>query len=218
MEKIRTLNSYVAIEVPYITKNKIDFLGGTLEIAQTDHMREKDMAVSYGKIVAVPLTNTDIHNHKVDADLDIKEGDMAFFDKMLSSRYGRLAGMAEKDTFNLLFEEDGRKVIMIPSRAIIMVKRGEKYIAQNDYIVGTLVDIPKHEFEIHEQKHRDRLRVVSAGKNVVYQMAQKLDTRFELIEGEVAIAGSPVVMPISDEYEKHGLYRLKIRQIIGKVE
>jgi hypothetical protein len=219
MEKIRTINSYVAIELPYITKSEVDFLDGKIELMQNSHTREKQMSCSYGTILAMPETDTDIHNHFTFADNSMMVGDKAFFDKGYTSVHGRLTKRAEKDSFNLLFEEDGRIVILVPSRAIIMVKRGDEYIAQNDYIIGTLVDQPKSAFDIYDKKYGDRLKVVSSGNNVRYKKITKgIDTDFKVEAGDIAIAaGGDIVLRISDEYEKHDLYLLKQRQVIGTI-
>ena len=218
MEKIRTINSYVAIELPYITKSEVNFLDGKIELVQNIHSREKELACSFGTIFSLPETNTDIHNHFSNASNSMIVGDIAYFDKGYTSVHGRLTKRAERETFNLLFEEDGKIVILVPSRAIIMVKRDGEFIAQNDYIIGSLVDMPKHEFELEQKKYKDRLKVISSGNNVSYvAVTRSIDTDFKVEAGDIAIAASDIVQRISDEYEKHDLYVLKQRQIIGTI-
>jgi hypothetical protein len=218
MEKIRTINSYVAVELPYITKTEIDFLDGTLELAQKIHTREKELACSFGTIITLPETDFDIHNHFSNASNSMQVGDIAYFDKSYTSVHGRLTKRAEKDSFNLLYEKDGKLIILVPSRAIVMVKRDGEFIAQNDYIIGGLVEQPKHEFEIEVKTYKDRIKVLSSGNEITYvAVTKEIDTSFKVEKDDIAIAASDVISRISDEYEKHNLYVLRQRQIIGTI-
>lgn len=216
MEKIQPLNSYVAIRLPNITKDKIKFLDGEIELVQKLHEREKELAISYGEIIALPENDFDIHNHFSDADNDLKVGDKAFFDQGYTAVHGRITKRVEADGFGLLVDDD-ENVILIPSRAIIMVERDGNYIAQNEFVVGHLIEMPTSKFAIKTETYKDRIKVVSSPSNVRYRKIFKGDTSFKVEAGEIAVSRGNDVLRITNEYEADNLYVLKQRQIIGKI-
>ncbi len=212
MAEIQPINSLVAIRIPYLVRDTIEH--GTLKLhyVATTSIEEQNNIITHGIVEALPLNLYDIHNHGIEAEMNLQIGDKVYFDRMYSSMHSNLAQKNEKPTYQFLHEDENGKVLLIPFRAIIMRERGGELESCNDFVVGEVVKKPKRQFDLEETNYEDRILVVAKPPKCKYK--SNLPSP-EVKVGEVAICAQNTVMPIQDRHETRQLFRIRRRQIVG---
>jgi hypothetical protein len=213
MEKIRTLNSFVAIKIPYIVRDKIEYGSLKLDLETTSKSGEESLAVTHGVVVALPETMTDVHNHVVTAEMNLEVGDKVYFDKLYSAGHGRITGRSEKATYQTLYETEDGKVLLVPFGAIYMADRNGELISCNDFVIGSIIEKPQHFLQINKEYYRDRILVeADCPKNVTYLSGLPAPW---VEKGKIAICAQDTIIPIQDHYESRQLFRIRRRQLVG---
>lgn len=212
MEAIKPINSLVAIRIPYLVRDKIEYGSLILDYVATTKIEEQHNAITHGVVEALPATLYDIHNHGVNTELNIEVGDTVYFDKMYSSMHTKMNAATDAPAYNFLTEDEKGMVLLIPYRAIILRDRKGELESCNDFVVGEIIPIPKHEFEVGEKFYKDRILVAAKHPNTSYKSGLPAP-RVEV--GQVAICRDQTVMPIQDRFHEKQLFRIRRRQIVG---
>jgi co-chaperonin GroES (HSP10) len=215
MEKIQPINSLVAIRIPYLTREKVTHGSLTIDLSVSNKVEEQNVAITYGEVLALPATMKDIHNHGVESEMNVKEGDLVYFDRMYSAEQGEKSSRSQEPTYQFLHEDEKGKVLLIPYRAIILIDRKGELLSCNDFLVGERVNMPKHELELEVKPYKDRIKVIAKPPSFTRYKSETLPSpRLEV--GEIAICAQNTVIPLHDQYEQKPLYRVRVRQIVGK--
>jgi len=213
MEKIQPINSLVAIRIPYVVRDKIEYGSLKLDYVATTSLEEQHNIITYGIVDVLPANLYDIHNHGVEAEINLEVGDKVYFDRMYSAMHSRLAMRSEKPTYQFLHEDENGKILLIPFRAIIMRERNGELESCNDFVVGEAVKRPKHQFDLEETNYEDRILVVASVPKCKYKSNLPCPS---VKVGEVVICDNEkAVIPIQDRHETRQLFRIRRRRIVG---
>ena len=90
---------------------------------------EAKQAVRRGVIIKTPLTKEEYGRWDFDCEFDGRVGDEVYFDAMYTKN--------KIDESEGGFEKDGKRYVIVPSKAIFAAKRNEELISMNGYILGT---------------------------------------------------------------------------------
>jgi hypothetical protein len=212
MEKIKPINSLVAIRIPYIVRDKLEYGTLKLDYIATTSLEEQHNIITYGIVEALPANLYDVHNHGVEAEMNLEVGDKVYFDKMYSAMHSRMAIKSEQPTYQFLREDENGKILLIPFRAIIMRVSNGELESCNDFVVGEAVKKPKHQFDLEEKYYGDRILVTATPSVCKYKSNLPCPS---VRVGEIAVCAQNTVMPIQDRHETRQLFRIRRRQIVG---
>lgn len=141
-DSAKTIAGDVMIQINALLTNEVKFNGGFLEIVGMESDRQHKNAVRYGTIAKMPYKTPKVSTDIYHCELDAEEGDTCWFDGHHAQT--QIAARAEKTktTPDIIFYVDDKMYISVPQSAVVATKRGEEIIAQNGFILGTLIEKP----------------------------------------------------------------------------